>query len=106
MLQQDSEIVAAVDNGEAVLEVLGAVSPNLIVPGVELNGPAGFEIARRLHQSKYPAKLIIISLHESRDPVRGALAVGASGYVFLCRLLDDLPAAIDVVIRGEIFEPK
>jgi len=105
LLQEDSEIVAAVDDGESVLDAVNGIHPNIILLGVAFEGTTGFELARRLRQSDCPAKIIIISLHESRDMVRVALSVGASRYVFISRLLDDLPAAIRTVCQGRIFEP-
>ena len=106
LLQEGSEIVACVDTDELVLDAVNGIHPNVILLGVAFNGRTGFELARRLRQSNCPAKIIIISLHESRDLVRAALAVGASGYVFISRLLDDLPAAIAAVCEGRLFEPK
>jgi DNA-binding NarL/FixJ family response regulator len=104
LLQEDCEIVAAVDNEEAVFEAIEAVSPNIVLLGIDFKGTSAFKIARQLRQSNCTAKIIIVSLHESRDLVRAALAVGVSGYVFMSRLLDDLPAAIDAVCHGRLFE--
>ena len=105
LLQENSDIVGAVDDGESVFALIDAICPNVILLGVTFSGASGFEIARRLRQSRCPAKIIIISLHESRDLVRAALAIGASGYVFVSRLLDDLPAAVATVCEGGMFEP-
>lgn len=105
LLQEKSEIVATVADGESVIGVVEAVCPTLILLGVTFDGTSGFEIAQRLRQSKCPAKIIIVSMHQSRDLVRAALAIGASGYVFTSRLLDDLPAAIDTVCEGGVFDP-
>ena len=68
LLQEDSEIVATVEDGESVFGLVEAVSPNVILLGVAFDKASGFEIARRLRQSKCPAKIIIVSLHESREP--------------------------------------
>ena len=105
LLQENSEIVATVEDGESVFGAIDAVSPNVILLGLTFEGKSGFDIARRLRQSKCPAKIIIVSLHESRDLVRAALAIGASGYVFVSRLLDDLPAAIHTACAGGVFDP-
>jgi CheY-like chemotaxis protein len=105
LLQETSEFVATPGDEESVAGLVEAVNPNLILLGVTFGGMSGFEIARRLRQSKCPAKIIIISMHESPDLVRGALGVGASGYVFVSRLLDDLPTAIETVCAGGVFEP-
>ena len=74
--------------------------------GVSFDGTSGFEIARCLRNGGCKPKVIFVSLYESEELVHAALAKGASGYVFLSRLLDDLPVAIDTVCRGAIFQPS
>ncbi len=106
LLQGDYDIVATLADGKCVLQEVAAYTPDVILLGVSFEGTSGFEIARILRQSKGTAKVIIVSLHESRDLVRAALAIGASGYVFKSRLLDDLPAAIEAVCDGQVFEPR
>jgi DNA-binding NarL/FixJ family response regulator len=105
LVQENSEIVATAADGECVLGLVETISPNLILLGITFDGMSGFEIARRLRQSRCPAKIIIVSMHESRDLVRAAFSIGASGYVFMSRLLDDLPVAIETVCGGGVFEP-
>jgi len=105
LLQEHCDIVGTVANGKGLLAELEAADPNVILLGVALEETTGFEVARCLRQSACQAKIIIVSLHESRDLVRAALAMGISGYVFMSRVLDDLPAAIEAVCRGETFEP-
>ncbi len=105
LVQEHYDVVAIVGEGKSVLKEVEAARPDVVLLGVAFRGVSGFEIARRLRQSKSPARIILLSLHESQDMVRAAIAVGVSGYVFLSRLLDDLPAAIDAVSQGQIFEP-
>ena len=104
-MQEHYDVVAIVGEGKSVLKEVEAARPDVVLLGVAFHGVSGFEIARRLRQSKSSARIILLSPHESRDMVRAAMAVGISGYVLLSRLLDDLPAAIDAVSQGQIFEP-
>lgn len=106
LLQENSEIVAAVEDEEGLQRALQELEPNVILLGVRLKGATGFDIARRLRQADCQAKIIIVSLQESPDLARAALAIGASGYVFMSRLIEDLPAAIDAVCAGQVFTPK
>lgn len=106
LLQEDAETITTVRDAEAIATTAATVSANVIVLGTDFKGATGFEIARRLRQADCPAKIIIVSLYESCDLARAALAVGASGYVFMSRLLDDLPAALDAVHEGRDFEPE
>ena len=105
LMQESCDIVSVVASGKCAMEAAHAAQANVVVLGVSLEDASGFEIARQLRRTQYPPKIVLLSLHESRDLVRAAFAVGASGYVFTSRLLEDLPAAIEKVARGEVFEP-
>lgn len=105
VLQEDCDVVSVVADGRAAVEAAEAAKPNVVVIGVSLQDASGFEIARRLRQTTCQPKIILLSLYESEDLVRAAFAVGASGYVFTSRLLEDMPAAVEKVHRGEMFEP-
>ncbi len=105
-MQEHHDVVAIAGEGKSVLKEVEAAQPDVVLLGVAFDGISGFEIARRLRQSPSQARIILLSLHESPDMVRAAVAVGVSGYVFLSRLLDDLPAAIETVSQGRIFEPS
>ena len=106
LVQEHCDVVGMVAAASAVLEQVASAGPNVILLGVSFDSMTGFEIARRLHDSGCQAKVIFVSLYESQDLVRAALAIGASGYVFLSRLLDDLPAAINAACAGRTFEPR
>jgi CheY-like chemotaxis protein len=105
LVQEHYDVVAIVGEGKSVLKEIEATRPDVVLLGVAFYGVSGFEVARRLRQSRARTRIILLSLHESQEMVRAAIAVGISGYVFISRLLDDLPAAIDAVSHGQIFEP-
>ena len=106
LVREHCDIVATVASATAVLEQVTSTLPNVVLLGVSFDGTSGFEVARHLLASGCRAKVIFISLYESRDLVHAALAIGASGYVFLSRLLDDLPMAINAACEGHVFEPR
>jgi CheY-like chemotaxis protein len=104
LVHEDCDIIAEVGDGPSVLQQIESAQPNIVLLGVSFEGTSGFEIARRLLVSKNKVKIIFVSFDESCDLVRAALARGASGFVFMSRLLDDLPAAIEAVSNGRTFE--
>lgn len=105
LLQERCDIVGSVADGKAVLQEVETSKPDVVLLGVSFDGTSGFEIARCLRNGGCKPKVIFVSLYESEELVHAALAKGASGYVFMSRLLDDLPAAIDAVCRGAVFLP-
>lgn len=104
-MQEHCNVVGIVGEGKSVLQEVEAAQPDVILLGVAFYGASGFQIARSLRQSQSGVRIILLSLHESQDMVRAAIAVGASGYVFVSRMLEDLPAAISAASQGQIFEP-
>jgi len=97
--------VGTLADGKSVLREVESTKPAIVLLGVSFEGTSGFEIARRLLQADWKPRIIFVSLHESRDLVQAALRIGASGFVFMSRLLDDLPVAVDAASQGKIFHP-
>ncbi len=105
LVHEQCDVVGEVEDGNSVLEAITATKANIVLLGLSFAGTSGFEIARRLLLKKDKVKIIFISFEESQDLVRAAVARGAVGYVFMSRLLDDLPAALHAVRQGRIFTP-
>jgi DNA-binding NarL/FixJ family response regulator len=47
--------------------------------------------------------VIFVTVHEDRDYVEGAFAVGALGYVLRYRIANDLALATQEVLQGHTF---
>jgi two-component system, NarL family, nitrate/nitrite response regulator NarL len=104
-MQESCDIVSVVGDSQAALDASDSVKPDIVVLGVSLGNANSFDVARRLRQLECQPKIILLSLQESEDLVRAAFSIGASGYVFTSRILEDLPAAVEKVWRGELFQP-
>ena len=105
LVQEDYNVVGEVEDGKHVLREIEATTPGVVLLGVSFQGISGFEIARRLRAAGNKVKIIFVSFDESESLVQAALSGGAAGYVFMSRLLDDLPAALDAAARGCTFDP-
>ena len=105
MLREDFEIAAAVPDGNSVVYEVATLNPDVVVLDISLGDMTGFDVARRLREMNCPARIVFLTVHESADFVRAAVALGASGYVFKSRASSDLVDAIHAVSRGEEFLP-
>ena len=105
MLQEDFVIAAAVSDGHSALHQVAELKPDVVVLDISLGDMTGFEVAKGLREMKSQAKIVFLTVHESADFVRAAMALGASGYVFKSRAASDLVDAIDAAGRGEEFLP-
>ncbi len=79
MQAEGFEAVTAAD-GNAALEALRTVSPDLIVLDLELPGLSGFEVLRRVAAQNGPPVILLSGLGSESDRVLG-LEMGADDYV-------------------------
>ena len=105
MLREDFEIAAAVPDGNSVVRKVATLNPDVVVLDISLGDMTGFDVARRLREMNCRARIVFLTVHESVDFVRAAVALGASGYVFKSRASSDLKDAINAAVRGEEFLP-
>ena len=105
LLDGEFRIVAAVRDGERVIEAVGRLNPDLLLLDISMPVLSGIEAAARLKlkESARSPKLIFVTVHEDPDYVEAAFAVGARGYVVKRRLAVDLLPAIREVLQGRTF---
>jgi DNA-binding NarL/FixJ family response regulator len=105
MLQSEFQVVAALEQPNAVLISVTDLKPDVVVLDVSMGEMNGFEVARLLRGDSCMSKIIFLTVHEELDFIRAAFDAGASGYVFKSRMNTDLRVAINTVHRGKIFIP-
>ena len=103
ILQSQFEIVGSAQNGEQAITLAATLKPDLIVLDISMPVMNGLQAATRLRESGNQVKLVFLSVHEDRDYIKAAFAVGAAGYVFKSRLASDLVPALRWVLHGRRF---
>src|SRR5271169_6906952 len=103
LLKGDFEVVAAVENGERLIEAAINLDPDLIVLDISMPVLNGIEAACRLKESASRAKVIFLTMHEDPGFVTAALSAGALGYVLKARVVVDLIPAIHEALQGHVF---
>ena len=103
LLEGDFEVVAAVENGERLIEAAINLDPDLIVLDISMPVLNGIEAACRLKESASRAKVIFLTMHEDPGFVTAAFSAGALAYVLKARLVTDLIPAIREVLQGHVF---
>jgi DNA-binding NarL/FixJ family response regulator len=58
---QGFEVVAAVEDGEAALDAVDRLRPDIVLLDVQLPGMDGFEVAERLASSARPPRVVLVS---------------------------------------------
>jgi DNA-binding NarL/FixJ family response regulator len=103
LLDDEYEVVGVAQDGEGVLELLRAESPDLLVLDIFMPVLNGIETAIRLRASGSAIKLLFLTVHEDADFVDAAISVGALGYVLKAHLITDLLPAIREVLKGNVY---
>ena len=103
LLEGESEIVGAVENGKQLIDAALNLDPDLIVLDISMPVLNGIEAACHLKKSGSRAKMIFLTMHQDEAFVTAAVSAGALGYVLKPRLSMDLIPAIRKVLQGRMF---
>ena len=97
------DLVGEAADGEAVLQLVDTLHPDILLLDVVMPGVNGIETTRRALASTPDLKVIVCSLHSDRRMVDAALEAGATGYLLKDHLDQELSPALSAVARGETF---
>jgi DNA-binding NarL/FixJ family response regulator len=78
---EEIEVVAEAADGPAVVEMAAKRAPDVFVLDITMPRMNGLETAREILRGDPAAKIIILSLHDTRAFVEDALDLGAHGYL-------------------------
>ncbi len=100
------DVVAAVADGEALLEQARRLVPDIILCDITMPVVSGLEAARQLVQELPNTKIIFVTVHTSRAYIREAFRAGARGYVVKSSSLEELEEALSAVQTGDAYVSK
>jgi two-component system response regulator DesR len=87
-LEPDVKVVAEAASGEEAIAMAKHHQPDVAVLDIEMPGPDGIEVARRLKRDGFGGKIVIVTTFGRPGYLAAAMAAGAQGF-----LLKDAPAA-------------
>jgi DNA-binding NarL/FixJ family response regulator len=80
-LLPEVEVVAEASSGEELLAVLERVKPDLVITDIHMPGMDGLAAIAQI-RARHPAlPILVLSMHDTADFVRRAIASGANGYL-------------------------
>jgi len=89
-LLDEFEVVGEATSGEAALEQVAALEPDLVVMDINLPGMSGLEATRRVTSEHPGTFVLLVSTYEVDDLPAGAASSGALAYVHKEHLDGDL----------------
>ncbi len=95
------EVVGEAETGEASLEAVTSLAPDLVLMDVNLPGINGLEATRRILAADDATRVLILTTFDFDEYVYDGLRAGASGFVLKDDPPEQLLAAIRIVASGE-----
>lgn len=96
-------VVGEAVDGHQALRMARELEPEIAILDLSMPRLNGLEAARELRKTLPHARIILLTMHETRDHVLRALRAGAKGYVLKTQAAEDLLRAIREVSRGRVY---
>ena len=97
----DISVIGTLSNGREVVEQAGKLKPDVILMDLNMPELGGLSATEILLEQAPDTRILILSMHDSREYISSALSHGAMGYVLKDVPTDEIKQAIDTVMRGE-----
>jgi DNA-binding NarL/FixJ family response regulator len=103
ILEPTFEIIGRADDGQALLEAVAKLNPDVVVTDISMPVLNGIEVAHRLKENGSTCRIVFLTVHDDPDFIEACLATGALGYVSKPRMALDLVPAIREALKGHTF---
>lgn len=97
------QVVGEAADGLELLEVLKNASPDLIIADISMPNLRGIEATREIKRVYPEVKVLMLTMHKSREYLLSALKSGADGYLLKENAFADLVNAISTICRGKTY---
>mgnify|MGYP002624347507 CR=1 FL=1 len=101
--RDDFEVVGEASDGEEAVNMVLEKQPDVVLMDICMPRLSGIDATRRIGKRGSDAKVLVLSMHESRNYVEEVLRAGAAGYVVKSSATGELLRAIDAVTTGQSY---
>jgi DNA-binding NarL/FixJ family response regulator len=103
LLEPSCEVVGAVSDGRALVELAASLKPDVVLVDIAMPLLNGLDAMRQLKVKMPEIKLICLTMNEDPDLAAEAMRAGASGYLLKTSPATELFHAIKEVLRGKSY---
>jgi two-component system response regulator NreC len=99
----DIDIVGEAANGRDAIQLVGTLSPHLVIMDLNMPGMNGFEAIVDIKR-RFPAtKVLVLTIHKTEEYIHESLRAGADGYVLKDATHDELRVAVRSILNGKSY---
>lgn len=104
---EDLAIVGEAEDGEAALQKVKELQPNVLILDLFIPIISGFEVIKAVRKDFPSTHVLILTAYEQEEYLHQALEFGAEGYLLKSAEKDELIAAVRTVMKGDkAFSPR
>ncbi len=103
LLEREFEVVADVENGQALVTAASALMPDIIVTDISMPCVDGIAAATVILRTNPTVGIVFLTVHNDISLVERGLSTGALGYVLKLAAGDELVPAIRAALGGECY---
>ena len=103
ILEEDEAVtvVAEAADGEAAVDLIRQLAPQVAVLDVGMPKLDKFGVAREIARRKLKTKVLFLTLHDSDDLFKTALELGVKGYILKDSVMQEIAAGVKTVAAGQ-----
>jgi DNA-binding NarL/FixJ family response regulator len=95
------KVLAEANDGQAALERVRELRPDIVLLDVDMPKLHGFAVARAMKDERLPVEVIFLTVHSEEEFFKKALELDAKGYVLKDCAVTDIVSAIRAVASGQ-----
>jgi DNA-binding NarL/FixJ family response regulator len=100
---QGWKVVAEAVNGEDAVKKAKETNPDIAIIDIRLPGMDGIEAARQILQNGKQTKVLMLTMHDSKEFVRKAIEIGAQGYVWKAESSQEVVVAVKALSQNKTY---
>ena len=104
-IEEDAKlkIVAEAGDGEAALDLIKKLKPQLAILDIDMPKLGGLGVAKEVARLGLTTRIIFLSFHRDEDFFRAAIDMGGKGYLLKDSAMEEIVTAIHTVIAGQVY---
>jgi DNA-binding NarL/FixJ family response regulator len=97
------QVVGEVGDGLELPGFIEKLAPHLVILDIGLPRMSGLEAAKQIKQTRPEIKIIVLTMHKSKEHLHWAMEAGIDGYLLKDNAFKDLMSAIEAVREGKSY---
>ena len=104
MLESEGfEVKGEAEDGRSAVRLANKLKPDAVIIDISMPVLNGIEATRQIRQESPGVKVVVLSMRSDSQAVLAAFAAGASGYLLKDAAFEEIVAALNVVVKGQVY---